>query len=117
MVYDELCRFLGTKPEWKPYYPSTKDSRIKIKQAGRLIDILPSVIERIYKIDEDDRKFRESLKLNGNDHLNYFDILRKEYIPRREFDNYLIEFDKENPAYFSSLSSLRFNVKTPLKPS
>lgn len=111
-IYDALCSFLKTKPEWTPNLPEVKKNIIDIDGKEPLEDSLWKAASYIYPIYEDDERLRKVFTLKTEEIGEYFDYLRKSYPYRREFRNYTIKFQ---PYTFNSdlsniLNLLGFNI-------
>lgn len=106
IIYDALCRFLNVKSIWKPELPSVTENRIKIKLQQPIEEIISLLSSRIYDIKNDDLQLK-----NSENPVKNFDLLRKYYPLRREFNNYFIEFNQQNEKLEKTLKTLRFNIK------
>jgi erythronate-4-phosphate dehydrogenase len=95
MIYQALCRFLGTNAAWNPKTimpispvpmitidPSEADEQTLIRRA----------VAKVYDIEADDARLRELLAEPADKRGKFFDQLRKLYPVRREFYNTRIEF-------------------------
>lgn len=109
-VYKKLCQFLGKNPDWTPYYPEIKEKVIEVDSSKKIEEIIFSVCSKIYDIENDSKQLK---KLVDNNHSNpdkYFDQLRKNYMIRREFNNYTIKTDGMSQKTKEILKELRFNT-------
>lgn len=98
MIYDELCSFLKIKNEWKPELPAVLGNEI-IPYKKNNYEVLHEITNRIYDITNDDAELRKN--------PDKFDLLRKNYKVRREFNNYFIKADKINDDLKIILQKLR----------
>ena len=109
-IYNSLCNFLNEKPSFSfesiPLINTYKNIEYKNKIEIRLNNIISS----IYSINNDDEKMRKMLIMGKEEAIKYFDLLRKEYPIRREFDNYIIKSDNLSEAVKKLLMRLRFNI-------
>lgn len=88
MVYREACRFLGVPATWshEPLMPPTLVPVVEVDAAGRSDEaVLREVVRKLYDIEADDRRFRESAVADESARAKAFDRLRKDYPERREF--------------------------------
>jgi erythronate-4-phosphate dehydrogenase len=110
IIYNRLCAFLKTPPVWKPKYPEIENKEIIIKKENRFEDLLNEVITQIYDISGDDRLLREGIDMDKEKQCKYFDLLRRNYRVRREFNNYVIRLNFLNEGIKRKLVELRFKV-------
>jgi erythronate-4-phosphate dehydrogenase len=88
MVYREACRFLGVEPTWshEPLMPVPSTPEIRVEAKGRSDEaVLWEIVRRVYDIEADDRRLRETAGLDANQRAKQFDQLRRDYPERREF--------------------------------
>jgi len=88
MVYREACRFLGVPSSWshEPLMPPTLVPVVDVDAAGRSDEaVVREVVKKLYDIEADDRRFRESAVADDAVRAKAFDRLRKDYPERREF--------------------------------
>lgn len=88
MVYEQLCRFLGAEPAWSPdpLLPPPPVPRVEVRDAHRPEQaVLWDVVRRVYDIEADDRRMRESCVADAAARAAAFDRMRKQYPMRREF--------------------------------
>lgn len=88
MVYREVCRFLGVSASWshEPLMPPTLVPDLRVEVAGQSDErVIRGVVKRLYDIEADDRRLRETLALDDKERTKAFDRLRKDYPERREF--------------------------------
>ena len=111
MIYNALCNFLGVKPVWQPKPLAVKDYQINIDENYKLEELFHKILNRIYKIDEDDIEMKKMLKMNKEEAAQHFDSLRKHYPLRREFLNYTIRLKEPDNNLTEILKSFRFNVE------
>ncbi len=113
MIYKSLCQYLNKKAKWNPqdFLPKSNCPVIKIHEVnGPLEKKLHKVISRVYDIEKDDSKLRESRSMPSEKRSAYFDSLRKNYHVRREFFNTEILFEKEDSQLANILSGMGFKV-------
>jgi len=88
MVYEAACRFLGVAPRWRieGRWPPPVVPEVAVPAAGRSDEAaLWDIAQRVYDIEADDRRFRESSQADDATRARRFDQLRKDYPMRREF--------------------------------
>ncbi len=110
IIYNKLCDFLGVTQNWKAKYHTISNSVITIDKKLSLEELLNNIINQIYTIEDDDKLLREGKNLSLQLQAKHFDNLRKNYPVRREFNNYTIKLNFEDPETKKKLESLRFNV-------
>ena len=110
IIYNKLCDFLGIVKNWKAKYPIISNSVITIDKNTSIEKLLNYIISQIYIIENDDKLLREGKNLSLQLQAKHFDKLRKNYSIRREFNNYTIKLNFEDPETKRKLESLRFNV-------
>lgn len=111
MIYDALCRFTNTKPEWTPELPFIKSFNLKLPDFKSDEEKLYKLFSSIYDIANDDARLREISSYKMNERAGYFDLLRKNYPVRREFSNFTIHISEKEIHLKTILESFRFKVK------
>ena len=109
MMVDAMNKFFNKNILWQPKLPECENSEIEIPDASTEEEILASLFEKIYNIEEDSKPlktFAGSCESLGK----YFDLLRKEYPLRREFTNYSIKANALPAELAKFLQALRFNL-------
>ncbi len=110
MIYNALCKFLNTKPAWKPDLPQVENSIIQIDSKDIFEKKLNGVFSSIYDIKRDDEQMRNLLSLPGKERSKYFDSLRKNYPFRREFNNFKINRNSIDDNLYKILKAFRFTI-------
>jgi erythronate-4-phosphate dehydrogenase len=110
MVYNSLCKFLGADIIFSFKNENPLDSIKRFDENVNLEISLDKLIESVYSIKEDDERMRNMLKMNRDERNKYFDLQRKNYPNRREFDNYSINSDKLSKKTKDILEKLRFRL-------
>ena len=91
--------------------PKSNCPVIKIHEVnGSLEKKLHKVISRVYDIEKDDLKLRESRSMPSEKRSAYFDSLRKNYHVRREFFNTEALPEKEDSQLANILSKIGFKI-------
>lgn len=111
MIYDALCDFLNSEKTWNPCLPLVENNLLEVDKDSSIENVLHTIFNSIYKIENDDKNLREILNLTLEKRDSYFDLLRKEYKLRREFSNYKIKFIGKNTGLQNLLSVFRFNTE------
>lgn len=109
MIYESLCEFLNEDKKWQPQLKQVENNRIELSEK-ECENLLYSVTHKIYPIEQDSLTLKSYAELNTTEFAKQFDLLRKNYKLRREFNNYFIEPDNLDPSQITSLKSLRFNI-------
>lgn len=111
MVYREACRFLGVPATWshEPLMPPTLVPAMEVDAAGRSDEaVLREVVRKLYDIEADDRRFRESAGGDEAARAKAFDRLRKDYPERREFQYTEVRLRNGSAALRRKLDGLGF---------
>lgn len=111
MIYDSLCKFLETEKSFSFKLETPQNS---IKQFDEFIKLeigLNDLISNIYSIQDDDNRMRKIIVMNKNERIKDFDLQRKNYPKRREFNNYTISANKLSSQIRKILTALRFNLE------
>jgi erythronate-4-phosphate dehydrogenase len=87
MVYREACRFLGVPPTWshEPLMPPPLVPEVRLAPGPAEQAALDEAVRRVYDIEADDRRFRDTAVPDDKQRAVHFDRLRREYPERREF--------------------------------
>ena len=120
IVYREACRFLGVEPSWsiEGLWPPPLVPEITMDATGRRDEeVLWDLVRRVYDIEADDRRFRESRLGGGSGTLESeqvrsarFDRLRKEYPVRREFRFTRVDARHASAGLLHKIASLGFRL-------
>jgi erythronate-4-phosphate dehydrogenase len=113
MVYQAACRFLGVPPSWTPdaLLPAPDVPEI-VLDAGGLTEerALWEIVRRVYDIEADDRRMRESAVADAAARRRNFDLLRKNYPMRREFRYTRVALKNASTELAGRLAGLGFRV-------
>lgn len=113
MIYEEVCRFVHAKPEWKSETVSkdSPKSKIRVDETAKTSEaVAHHAIRQAYDIELDDRELRKIMLFPPGDQAAYFMKLRAEYRVRREFVHWLVELSPEQSATRDLLARLGFRV-------
>lgn len=96
MIFNELNKFLGTNHHFNFTLPAVE--RNLLSYAKDYIDEAEfyNVLLRIYDIESDNDRMKEMLYFSREDRIKHFDMLRKHYPLRREFNNYIVKTNSDN---------------------
>lgn len=110
MVYEAMCRHLGLeiKHTANDFLPEPIVPIIEIEKAGTQQEHLRYAVKRIYDIEADDQRCRAILDTPQQECGKYFDMLRKTYPIRREFQNTVIK--KADSKLANKLAGLGFKI-------
>jgi len=91
LIYKNFCDFLGEAPTWQPTLAIPENSLIEAEENKSDEETLDFIFSKVYQIRRDDKKMRHLNELDAKLRPSYFDLMRKEYPYRREFNNYLVK--------------------------
>ena len=111
MIYDALCKFKNKKPTWQPELPEIESSILQLPNGQSDNEKLYKLFASIYKIEKDDARLREISNYKLNEQAGYFDMLRKTYPVRREFNNFMVQLSEKEKHLKAVLENFRFKVK------
>ncbi|MCU0344235.1 MAG: 4-phosphoerythronate dehydrogenase [Ignavibacterium sp.] len=112
MIYESLCKFLGMNKTFSFELLPAPNSQLSFNKSNKIETGLDKLVSSIYSINDDDERMRKIIKLNEADRINYFDLMRKSYPERREFNNYTIESSNLSKSIEYILKNLRFKLFT-----
>ena len=110
IIYESLCEYLGEDKTFKFDLPIPKEPTLIFNNSNKLETGLNDLISTIYSIQEDDNRMRKIIEMEKEDRMKYFDLQRKNYPRRREFNNYTIESSNLSKSMQDVLKKLRFTV-------
>ncbi|MDZ7766187.1 MAG: DUF3410 domain-containing protein [Melioribacteraceae bacterium] len=105
-----LCKFTDKNPHWKPQLPEADNSLISIQQKLTEADLLFEITNKIYPIEKDSDSLKKLSSMDSQKRGENFDLLRKTYQLRREFNNYTIAPENLSEKQINLLKDLRFNI-------
>jgi len=112
MIYESLCEFLGMNKTFSFNLPEVQNSLPHIAESNKTETDIDNLVSIIYSINNDNKRMRKMITMNEEERIKYFDLLRKNYPGRREFNNYTIESNNLNKSTKAILKNLRFNLST-----
>ena len=111
MVYREACRFLGVPATWshEPLMPPTLVPEITVDATGRTDEaVLREVVLKLYDIEADDGRMRDTAVADDKIRAKSFDRLRKDYPERREFQYTTVHLKNGTTALKAKFAGLGF---------
>lgn len=112
MIYNSLCNFLRTDKNFTFEKELPSYSLMHFEDADKIEISLDKLISSIYSIQDDDERMRKMLTMDSFERMKYFDVERKNYPMRREFNNYSIKVKNVSSEIINTLEKLRFKVLT-----
>jgi erythronate-4-phosphate dehydrogenase len=112
IIYESLCEYLGEDKTIKFDLPIPKEPTLIFNNSNKLETGLNDLISTIYSIQEDDNRMRKIIEMEKEDRMKYFDLQRKNYPRRREFNNYTIKSSNLSKSMQDVLKKLRFKLST-----
>jgi erythronate-4-phosphate dehydrogenase len=109
MIYKALCTFAGYNPGWK-YNPPPPEEDIISVSGNSVEQQVNNIIKYTYDIRKDDAELKKALTMDSMFIPAYFDLLRKKYILRKEYQNYKVS--ASHPEVKQILSGLGFRLIT-----
>ena len=115
MIYEALCehfklRPIHTKQDFLPA-PQTPEIRLTDEELKRDEQaMIHDVVQRIYVINRDDFNTREILLQEPGKRGEFFDLLRKNYHERREFQNTNVYLPDTQSSLAAKLSGIGFQI-------
>ncbi len=112
IIYDALCDFLNIRSTWQPDLPMIKNKEMKLSGGKTEEEKLYKLFSSIYNIAKDDELMRNITSYEPDERAKYFDMIRKKYPIRREFNNFNVHLAKSENHLKSFLENFRFTVKS-----
>jgi erythronate-4-phosphate dehydrogenase len=115
MIYNALCDYFKLRPEHTAadFLPPPKTAEIHITHEDLALNeeqIIHNTVQAVYVINRDDFNTREILSQEPDKRGEFFDLLRKNYPQRREFQNTKIFLPDANSPLAKKLSGLGFQI-------
>lgn len=112
IIYNSLCDFLGLEKTFS-FDIEKPEGNLKQLNDSRENEILfDSLVRSIYDIKGDDSRMRKIKKMDQASRNLDFDLQRKNYPTRREFNNFSIKCANFPEEILNTLKILRFNLIT-----
>jgi erythronate-4-phosphate dehydrogenase len=112
MIYNSVCDFLGAERDFLFEKEVPQHSLKQFEVTDKFESALEKLISGIYSIQDDDERMRKMLKMDREERIKYFDLLRKNYPIRREFNNYSVKSTNLSEEVKNILEKLRFYITT-----
>jgi erythronate-4-phosphate dehydrogenase len=112
IIYDSLCEFLGVEKNFSFDLSSPLNSKLRLINSDKIEIAMENLVSNIYSIKNDDIKMREMIMMDIDKRIKHFDLQRKKYPKRREFNNYTIEASRLSKSIKETLKKLRFKLST-----
>lgn len=110
MIYNSLSDFLNIEKTWEPELAAVSDNAIEPAQ-NEITKLLHTITSKIYPIENDSNNLKSKSQLNATEFAAQYDLLRKNYKLRREFNNYKIDCTNLTKIQTALLKQLRFIVE------
>jgi len=110
MIYESLCNFLGVEQTFLFNLPEPQTPLRHFDKSKKIEISLHSLISGIYSIKEDNDRTKRLIMMNQSERILEFDLLRKNYPRRREFNNYTVYAEDMDKKEINLLKALRFNL-------
>lgn len=113
MIYESVCKRIHVGQNW------SSEGKIPPPEVPKICVTSPSdgstkliheIVRKCYDIESDDIRLREVFKLNPEERKSYFNKLRAEYPPRREFAATTIEIPQSQVDLVHCLEDIGFSV-------
>ncbi|MFO7447000.1 MAG: 4-phosphoerythronate dehydrogenase [Ignavibacteriaceae bacterium] len=114
IIYDALCKYYGHENTWRPKLPPVKNPYIDFENKGNPFEDMGTVFNRVYNIKRDDKELKKMIWVQESERASYFDVLRKNYHLRREFNNYTVKLNKKDEKVKPVLEGFRFKTEIPV---
>jgi len=108
MLYYALCRYFNIEPSWQAQNCLAPSSLKPLSFSNTVNNdfAIQTAVMACYDV----RRDSEALNLinKSDDYSKYFDLLRKNYLPRREFSSLNIKISRQNTSLAQKLNALGF---------
>lgn len=112
IIYNSLCDFLGLEKTFSFGIKKPEGNLKQLKNSSNKEIILDSLVRSIYDIKGDDTRMRKIKTIDQAGRNLDFDLQRKNYPTRREFNNFSIQSADLSKEIVNTLKKLRFNLTT-----
>jgi len=112
MIMEAFCRYFGLQRRWdpSPLMPPPNQPRVRAPAGVSVDETIRLAITAAYRIEADDARLREMLKVPKSDRGAYFKSLRRNYPVRREFPWTTAELESDDAGVRAALRTLGFPV-------
>lgn len=108
MIYQAVCQFLATSPQWYAQLPPAALQQLVFSEQIEPRQALETAILSTYDVRRDDAKLR--LQGQQSQPAHYFDQLRKMYPVRREFSSLTVQLPTTSAAVAAQFQALGFRI-------
>lgn len=107
-IYEAACRHLGVPADWSvdALLPDPEHPAFILRDA----EDLKRIVDTVYPLLEDDARMRAIKEQPAENRAAYFDMLRKTYPRRREFQNTAVTLEGPDDGLVSQLRGIGFQV-------
>lgn len=112
IIYESLCEYFWEDKTFKFDLPIPQEPSLIFRNLSKLESGLNDLISSVYSVKDDDNRMREIITFDKDERIRYFDLLRKNYPRRREFNNYTIDSSNLSKSMQNILKKLRFKLST-----
>lgn len=109
-IYEAACEHLGVAADWSVDALLPEPEHPLLQLEGQPGD-LKHAVDTVYPLLEDDARMRAIKEQPAEGRAAYFDILRKTYPRRREFQNTVVKLAVPNDGLKSRLQGIGFRVE------
>jgi erythronate-4-phosphate dehydrogenase len=109
-IYEAACKHLGVPADWSVEALLPEPDHPRLYLEGQPGD-LKRAVDTVYPLLEDDARMRAIKEQPAEGRAAYFDMLRKTYPRRREFQNTVVPLAKPNAKLVSQLQGIGFRVE------
>lgn len=109
-IYEAACSFLDVPADWSvdALLPAPEHPELRLEGAA---GDLKRAVDTVYPLREDDARMRAIKEQPAEGRAAYFDMLRKTYPRRREFQNTVVTLAKPDPALIAPFQGVGFRVQ------
>lgn len=110
LIFESLSKFLNVETTFNLKLDKPQNSDLDFQNNDRIELALNNIISSIYSINNDNDKMKKSYLMNAQEQVEYFDLQRKKYPIRREFNNYNVNSEFMSEEVKNLFNTLRFNL-------
>lgn len=110
LIFESLSKFLNVETKFDYKLDTPTNSILHFEAEHKIESAIHKLISNIYSIKNDDDKMKKSYVMSLHERIEYFDLQRKNYPIRREFNNYTVESKNLTENTKTILRNLRLNI-------
>lgn len=110
MMIQSLNKYLQTNFDYAPMMEKPIDNLFNFEEDKSIEQNLKQIFTKVYDIQKDTIGLKGAIGLDQNKRVSLFDIIRKDYKLRREFNNYSVRMSNKLEKEIDILKKLRFNI-------